>query len=197
MSAYRRCATVGVLFATAVMACDESTTGPAEPLNMDETEALYLGIQELANDSAPNIVSVTTDGGVIACPLGGQVTAAWDIREEQEGDTARLVTNATLDPAGCALSSEGYEFTLDGNPNVHTVIAVGIVGPTLEFQIEGSVTGGVDWQLDGRSGTCMIDLILSAEIDTTGTDPTPKATFSGMMCGLEVEFDATGIGVVG
>lgn len=197
MSAYQRCTILGVLFATAVVACDESTTGPAEPLNMDETEALFLGIQKLVSDSAPNFVSVTTDGGVIACALGGQVTAAIGIREEQAGDTVRVITSVTLDPAGCVLSSEGHEFTLDGNPNVHVIIASGIVGPTLEFRIEGSTTGGVDWQLDGRSGTCMIDLILSAEIDTTGTDPTPKATFSGMMCGLEVEFDAIGIGLAG
>lgn len=197
MSAYQRCTMLGVLFATAVVACDDTTTAPAEPLTLDETEALYLGIQELVGDTAPNLVSVTTDGGVIACPLGGQVTAVWDIREEQAGDTARLITDATFDPAGCVLSSEDYEFTLDGNPNVHTVVAVGIVGSTLEFQIEGSITGGVDWQLDDRSGTCMIDLILSAEIDTSGTDPTPKATLAGMMCGLEVEFDATGIGVGG
>ena len=164
---------------------------------MDETEALYLGMQELVNDTAPDLVSVTTDGGVIACPLGGQVTVAVDFREEQAADTARLVTNTTLDPAGCGLSSEGYEFTLDGNPNVHIAIATGIVGSTLEFQVEGSITGGVDWQLDDRSGTCMIDLILSAEIDTTGTDPTPRATFSGTMCGLEVEFDAVVAGVGG
>jgi len=197
MSAYQRCTMLGVLFATAVVACDDSTTAPAEPLTLDETEALYLGIQELVTDTTRNIIAVTTDGAVVACPLGGQVTAVWDIREEQAGDTARLITDAILDPAACVLSSEDYEFTLDGNPNVHTVVAVGIVGSTLEFQIEGSVTGGVDWQLDDRSGTCMIDLILSAEIDTSGTDPTPKATFAGMMCGLEVEFDATGSGVGG
>lgn len=125
------------------------------------------------------------------------MTVSADVREEQAGDTVRLVTNATLDPAGCGLSSEGHEFTLDGNPNVHTAIATGIVASTFEFQIEGSITGGVDWQLEDRSGTCMIDLILSAEIDTTGTDPTPRATFSGTMCGLEVEFDAVVAGVGG
>lgn len=197
MSAYQRCTALGVLFAATLGACDDTTTAPGEPLTMDETEALYLGMQELASDTARSFVSVTANGGVIACPLGGQVTAAWDIREEQAGDTARLITDVTLDPAGCVLSSEDYEFTLDGNPNVHTVIAVGIVGSTFEFQIEGSLTGGVDWQLDGRSGTCMIDLILSTEIDTTGTDPTPRATFSGTMCGLEVEFDAAVTGVGG
>lgn len=197
MSAYRRCTVLGVLFAATLGACKDNTTAPVESLNMDETEALYLGIQELASDTAPNIVSVTTDGAVIACPLGGQVTVALDFRDEHAADTARLISNVTLDPADCGLSSEGYEFTLDGNPNVHSAIATGIVASTLEFQVEGSITGGVDWQLDDRSGTCMIDLILSAEIDTTGTDPTPRATFSGMMCGLEVEFEAAIVDVGG
>ncbi|MCY3610014.1 MAG: hypothetical protein OXH51_00555 [Gemmatimonadetes bacterium] len=197
MSAYGRCTTLGVLFAATLGACDDSTTAPAEPLNMDETEALYLGIQALVADTTASFVAVTPDGGVVACPLGGQVTVAVDFREEQAADTARLITNVTLDPAGCMLSSEEYEFTLDGNPNVHTVIATGIVGSTFEFHIEGSITGGVDWQLDDRSGTCMIDLILSAEIDTTGTDPTPRATFSGTMCGLEVEFEAAVVQVPG
>ena len=76
MSAYRRCTNLGVLFAAAAVACDDSTTAPAEPLNLDETEALYLGMQELASDTAPNLVSVTTNGGIVACPLGGQVTVA-------------------------------------------------------------------------------------------------------------------------
>ncbi len=197
MSAYQRCSLLAVVFATAAAACDDSTTAPAEPLSMAETEALYLGIQELAGDTAPDLVSVTSNGGVIACPLGGQVTAVFDIREEEAADTARLITNITLDPEECVLSNGGHEFTLDGNPNVHTAVAIGIVGQTLEFQVEGSITGGVDWQLDDRSGTCLIDLMLSTELDTTGTDPTPTATFSGTMCDHEVEFDATGIGVGG
>lgn len=197
MSAYRRCSLLAMVFASAVAACDDSTTAPAEPLSMAETEALYLGMQELASDTAPDLVAVTSNGSVIACPLGGQVTAVFDISEEEAADTARVITNITLNPEGCVLSNGGYEFTLDGNPNVHTAVAIGIVGQTLEFHVEGSITGGVDWQLDDRSGTCLIDLMLSAELDTTGTDPTPTATFSGTMCGHEVGFDATGIGVGG
>ena len=47
MSAYRRCAMAGMLFATAAVACDDTTTAPAEPFDLDETDALYLGVQEL------------------------------------------------------------------------------------------------------------------------------------------------------
>lgn len=168
--------------------CEESTTEPAEPLTEQETEALYLGLQHVAMDTMPEIISVTPDGAVIACPLGGQATVGIDFSEEMAADTARLRTLVTLDPDGCVLSSEGSEFTLDGNPDVRMEIDIAIVGSTFEFLVDGSMTGGVDWQLDDRSGTCMIDLVFGVD----ATDPT-NATVSGTMCGHEVEFDATGI----
>ena len=187
MSVYRRCAILGVFFAAALAAC-ESTTEPPEPLTLEETEALYFGMQALLADTIPEIISTTPDGGVFACPLGGQVTAAVDVRDEMAADTARLITNTTLDPDGCVLSSKGYEFTVDGNPNVMIALTLSIVETTFEFIIDGSMTGGVDWQLDDRSGTCMIDLTFSAT-DLSGPEPTANGSTIGTMCGLEVEFD--------
>ena len=171
--------------AVALAAC-ESTTEPAEPLTLEETEALYLGMQALLADTAPELISSTPDGGVFACPLGGQVTAAIEIRDEMAADTARLITNTTLDPDGCVLPSDGYEFTVDGNPNVMIALTLTIVGSTFEFLVDGSTTGGLDWTLDDRSGTCMIDLTFSANPDLSGSEP--AAIASGTMCGLEVEF---------
>ena len=165
--------------------CEDSTTEPAEPLTVDETEALYLGMQQMAMDTTLEVISATPDGGVVACPLGGQATVAAEFNEEEAPDTARLMTIVTLDPEGCVLSSEGSEFTLDGNPNVRTEVNISIVGSTFEFLVDGSVTGGVDWQLDDRSGTCMIDLMFGVD----ATQPM-TGTFSGTMCGHEVEFDA-------
>ena len=179
---------LGVFFVAALAAC-ESTTEPAEPLTLDEAEALYFGMQALLADTTPEIISTTPDGGVFACPLGGQVTAAVDVRDEMAADTARLITNTTLDPDGCVLSSEGYEFTVDGNPNVMIALTISIVESTFEFLIEGSTTGGVDWELDDRSGTCMIDLTFSANPDLSGPEPTANGSIIGTMCGLEVEFD--------
>ena len=99
-------------------------------------------------------------------------------------DTSRLITNTRLDPDGCVLSSDGYEFTVDGNPNVLITLSIGIVEGTLEFFVDGSMTGGLDWKLDDRSGTCMIDLTFGVTL--SGIDAT--GTVSGTMCGLEVEF---------
>ncbi len=169
--------------------CEDSTTEPAEPLTMEETEALYLGMQELGADTTPEIISVTADGGVFACALGGQVTAMFGFEETMAGDTARLNSIITLDPEECVLSSEGYEFTVSGNPNVRTEVNVGIVASTFEFLVDGSVTGGLDWVLDDRSGACAVDLTLAADPNPAQ----PSATLSGMMCDHEVEFDAAGL----
>lgn len=177
-----------LLAAAAIVGCEDSTTEPAEGLSREETEALYLGMQELATDTTPEVISVTPDGGVYACPLGGQVAATFQFSEETAADTVRLLTSITLDPEGCVLPSEGHEFTLDGNPDVTTEVNTAIVGSTFEFLVEGTVSGGLDWMLDDRSGTCMIDLTLAVD----PAQPT-STTLSGTMCGQEVEFDAGGL----
>ena len=148
-----------VAVVVAVAACD-STMEPTEPepLTLEEVEALYFGMAGLLADTTLEFISSTSDGGVVRCPLGGQVTVAASEREEMVADTSRLITNTRLDPDGCVLSSDGYEFTVDGNPNVLITLSIGIVEGTLEFFVDGSMTGGLDWKLDDRSGTCMIDL---------------------------------------
>ena len=188
MTGFRKLSLFTAVLAAVLGACSDSATEPAEPLSMDETEALYLGMQQLAGDSTPEIISVTPDGAVVACPGGGQITRADEVTEEMAPDTARLLTRVTLDPEGCMLSSEGYEFTVDGNPDVRLEVNIAIVGSTFEFLVDGSLAGGLDWQLGDRSGTCVIDLTLNVEI----AQP-PTASFSGTMCEHEVEFDAGGV----
>lgn len=177
-----------LLTAAMVVGCDNDTTEPAEPLSMVETEALYHGVQELAMDTTLAIISVGPNGGVLACPLGGQVASTFEFSEETVADTARASTSVTLNPEGCVLSSAGNEFTLDGNPDVRTAINTAIVASTFEFLVDGTITGGLDWMLDDRSGTCLIDLTIGVDL---GQPPT--ATVSGTMCDHEVEFDAGGL----
>lgn len=186
-SAIRVIPVCAALSAIVAVGCENSTTGPSDPLTMAETEALFLGISEVAQDTAPDFVSVSTAGGVIACPMGGQATVGIEPPNETAGPL-RLVT--TFNPDGCGLSSRGYDFTLDGNPNVRTDLTIAIDESTFAFSVTGSITGGVDWHLDDRSGACMIDLVLSAGLDGSGPDGVPTGTASGMMCDLEVEFDA-------
>lgn len=179
-----------VFSAVVALGCEDSTTGPSDPLTAAEAEALFHGISEVAQDTAPDFISVSTAGGVIACPLGGQATVGVEPPTETAGPL-RLVT--TFDPDGCGLSSRGYDFTLDGNPSVRTDMTITIDESTFAFSATGSITGGVDWDLDDRSGTCMMDLVLSAGLDGSGPDGVPTGAVSGTMCDMEVEFDAVTI----
>ena len=179
------------LLAVAVVGCKDSTTEPAEPLTMEETEALYFALSELARDTAPEVISTTSEGAVFACAGGGQVTAMFDIPDEMVvGDTVRLDFDITIDPEGCVMSDSGYMFTVDGNPNVRFEFTMMFVGSLEDFLFDGSMTGGVDWQLEDRSGTCLIDLTTTMAVDLSGPDPQVDGSTAGVMCGLEVEFDA-------
>ena len=185
-----------LLLTVTLGACRDSTTEPAEPLNMEEAEALYLGVSAMLADTTPQIISTTPHGGIFACPLGGQAAVMLEANEVMAGDTSSLITNTTVNPERCVLTSESYEFTLDGNPHVQLALTISIITTTFEFMIDGSMTGGLDWELDDRSGTCALDLVFDAELDLSGTEPTPNnGTFAGTMCGLEVEFDANDLGM--
>lgn len=188
---------VGLFLVGALIACEDDPTEPEDPLNESETEALFLGMRALSADTTLMIVSVSPAGLVVECPLGGQVTASGGAMDAQVGDTARLVTDFTLTPNGCGFGSRGLEFSVTGNPSVRDRMSISIVGFFEDFLIEGETTGALDWELDGRTGTCMIDLELSAEPDFSGLEPTVTGSYAGMMCGLEVDFDAGDIGPAG
>lgn len=183
-----------LLVAVVTLGCNDSTTEPAAALDLVETEALFLGIFAFATNEDPEIVSETPGGALYACPLGGQVSVAFDFTEESVGDTVRIITDMTLDPQRCVVQSEGYRFTLDGNPSVHIEMTLSSVGALEQLTLDGTVTGGVDWELEDRSGTCMIDVSFNANIDFSVSEPGDSGTISGTMCGMEVEFDGSGIG---
>jgi hypothetical protein len=161
-----------------------------QSLTTEEVEALFHGVSALSRDSTLTVISATSNGAVLECPLGGEVAVTLVAGEEEVGDTLRLVTDATLIPTGCSISSQGVDFVLDGNPHVLQEVVIQIVGFFEGLTFEGAISGGLDWEVDDRSGTCMIDLTLSAEPDFSGPEPQPNAKLGGMMCGETVEFDA-------
>ena len=161
-----------------------------QSLTTEEVEALYHGFSALSRDTTLTVISATSDGAVLECPLGGEVAVTLKVGEEEVGDTVRVTTDATLVPAGCGISSQGVDFVLDGSPHVLQEVDIQIVGFFEGLTVEGAVSGGLDWEVDDRSGTCMIDLTLSAEPDFSGPEPQANAKLGGMMCGDTVEFDA-------
>ena len=125
-------------------ACSDILGNSDQALTRQEVEALYHGISALSRDTTLTVISVTDDGAVLECPLDGQVAVALKVSEEEAGDTLRLVTAATLGPAGCGISSRGVDFVLDGSPHVLQEMVVQVVGFFEGLMIEGAISGGVD-----------------------------------------------------
>lgn len=167
--------------------CRDSPTEPVQPLNEEEAEALLLGLMEVAADTTA-LVSATDDGGVYACARGGQLMATIDVGQERVGDTVRVNTDLSLDPEGCVFWSDGYQFTLDGNPGVRIEMTLSAVNLSESFGLEMAITGAVDWQLDDRSGTCMVDLEGGGEVDLSNPESS-EGGIAGALCGLEVDID--------
>lgn len=178
-----------LLMGVVAVGCQDSPVEPAEPLTLEETEALYFALYGFATDTTPSTPS--DDEAVFTCPLGGQIKATGDFDQEFAGDTTRLTTEMVLDPDGCVTGHEGQVFTLvDGSPDIRLQLTISFVSSFEAIGLDGSMTGGVDWELGDRSGTCMIDLIISATLDLSGAEPTGEGGATGRMCGLEVDFDS-------
>ena len=193
MRSWTRNALCALVICVLAAGCGEGTTEPEPvtnvPLTMQEAVALLEAVQGLWKDTAPQIISETEDGAVIACPLGGRVRATGAGTDEVVGDTARLVLDLALAPTDCRVSAGGVTFTVDGSPGLRERMELTIVGFLEAFNVEGSSTGTLDWQVADRSGTCEIDLNLNGEPDSSGPEPTFNLTQSGRLCGHSVEVE--------
>ena len=184
---------IAVVLAGALAAgCSEGTTEPpttAEPLSAAEAMALFEGMSAIQLDSTSTIIGGSESSIVLACPLGGQVRVAGMPVDESVADTVRLVSDYTTTPEGCQFASGGLQFTVDGAPDVRQRTVLVMVGFLEHLSLEGTVAGRLDWQSDGRSGSCEIDLVLSGGPDLSATEPSLVAALSGTLCGHEAEID--------
>ena len=173
----------------AALGCSDGATEPEnEPLTMTEAIALFEGMRAIQQDSTLRILHASEDSTVVACPIAGRVRVTGSASESAIGDTLRLETDFTAAPADCQFSHAGHQFTINGDPSVREQTAIVIVGFFEHFSIDGTVTGGVAWQLDGRTGSCGFDLVLAEEPDLSGNEP--GAMLSGTLCDHAVELEA-------
>ena len=169
----------GLTLILAVGACENDEPG----LTMEESVALLQGMgqemQVMLSDTITPI-HVSQDSIVVACPRGGRAAL---VVAEPSGDTNQLALDVQVTPTGCVVAGGGLQFTVDGNPNFVYVLTI-----TATFSITGSITGGLSWELDGRSGDCDIALTLEAVPDLA--TQTLSGAYKGTLCGHEVEIDA-------
>lgn len=180
---------------SASAACGDGMTEPGEPLSPREAEALFNGMFELAVDTTASVISGNLQDGVFACPLAGQVTRTLSATPATAGDTVRTTIEFTLAPDRCALSSDGWEFTVDGNPEFRITMTISSTGTDLEFRMEGTVGGAVDWELEDRWGTCVFDMAFRVGAVQNFTEPQLFGEGTGTVCGVDVERFDPGAGV--
>ena len=192
MSAAIRALTV-IAIALFAGACDDNTA-PENELTEEESIAFFNGVVELVADSTLVPIHISPDSIVVGCPEGGQAKLVGGAGDEVVADTARLFLDFFITPTECALSSAGMEFTADGSPGVHYQLNIEIVGLFEQFDITGTIGGGLLWQLGSRSGSCPINLELVAQPDLSNpAAPGVSGVFRGLLCGHQVEVDASGI----
>ncbi len=185
----RRWIVAAALTLIAVVACEDDN--PAEPENVlteVEAEALFRGIGAIYRDSTLASEEISPTEVVLTCPRGGNATAILGVSESRRGDTAQIILDVDITPDDCGFVHDGIEMTMvDGNVRTHTDLS--IIGAFAGIHLEGSVTGAVNWALDDRAGDCAIDLSLAVDLELDlSTAPTPVGTFTGTMCGMEVEY---------
>lgn len=188
---------IAVACALALGACSDSTEPDEEQLTMEEATALFLGLRAAANPADETIQPIffSPDSIIVPCPLRGTAKLVGPIPqpvEPVEGVTT-LETNYEVTPRGCGVLGGGFHFTVDGNPSVRDILSMSINIATFEIRVEGSTRGTLDWDLGGRTGTCEMDLTLSGEPDLSGGQPSFSASYTGTLCGHDVEIDASSL----
>ena len=175
-------------------ACENDMVELEDELTEEEAVALLKGVGALLADTTLIPIHESEDSVVVGCPLGGQAKLVGASTEDQQGDTARLGVDLLITPTGCVVSGDAMQFTLDADPALRYQLLIEIIGFFEEFNASGMITGGFNWELEDRSGSCGIDLTLEAVPDIP--NETLTGVYKGTLCGREVEIDVADLIVV-
>ena len=199
--------TIGLVSA-GLVACSDDATGPGDQLTEQEAGELaevmfdqgftftssstsmddatgFTGDPSLQTTSGVPFGPVTVGPEDVPCELGGVVTATATISGDIDDTGAGTMDiNLTQVHNDCGVQSDaGTQFTLNGNPD--TSLDLGFdVASNEDFTMTGSLGGGVAWVTGDRSGTCTVDLTISASGNFTSE--TISGTVTGTVCGRSI-----------
>jgi hypothetical protein len=127
--------------------------------------------------------------GTAPCAAGGTVAidASFDASGDDETGAATIEMSLTQVHSACVVETAEGTFTLTGNPNVGVDLSIETEdGEALSF--DGDIVGALDWQHDGRSGSCAIAYTFSANFSATGIG---SFSVNGNVCGTSVQQEFT------
>ena len=184
-------------FAVALAGCGDGGTGlTGDRLSEDESAALAAAVVDVAISegiatafgggpaAAPVDISQSVEA-TPACALGGTINLQIDLDGTVDDETGAIdiSMSMTATPQSCGVTSEGYNFVLDGDPSIN--LSMDMTGSQSgAFNFDGNYSGGVEWELDGASGTCTLDVTFSATQS--------GGSVSGSVCGQSVDESFSG-----
>ncbi|MDE2764495.1 MAG: hypothetical protein OXQ94_03860 [Gemmatimonadota bacterium] len=185
-----RAALMAIGFTVLLAGCGDDPVKPAATLTEAEAGALFkaMGTLGVLDDDAEPGASVDT---TLACPGGGEARIVGSAKDRTSGDTIRLDIVTVVTPAGCVVTGDGRQFTVDGDPSVRIETNIEVVA-LRNSTLTGGVEGDVEWTLADRSGTCAIDLELDAAVDLSDpASPAVTGGWEGKLCGHDVKLPLT------
>ena len=184
-----RCQLLSGLVLTSILAGCRDPVDPPDALTETEALALFKSITEGLellpdDDTEPGPVDIT-----VPCALAGQAKIVGTVTVNAIADTLRQVVGVVVTPRGCKVSGDAMTFTVDGDPSMRVDMSVVVIGFE-KIVIGGGVEGKVKWQLEDRSGDCVMNLPLDATVELSDPE-NPKETggYKGKMCGHDIELD--------
>lgn len=135
--------------------------------------------------SAATTVELSTDR---PCPEGGRV--AYDVSAFQNDAADSVSVDGRLQYDGCSTVVDSSTVTLTTTEGSALAFSATLLRPTeTEIDYSGSLNGDVDYEIDGESGTCSIDLVTEIMITGVGTPGSGSvdASTTGTVCNHEIE----------
>jgi hypothetical protein len=189
---------MALISAFGLAACGEDTVVPGE-LNEAEVQDLAGVIMQSAFTTSATVPApAATVGGpqlvpyefssdvstTAECPLGGEVAIVGEltVNGDTETESATIGYGVVHTHNACRAESEqGREFTLWGNPDMDLDFSVVIEGDVIEWG--GFIDGNIDWQTDGKEGTCSIAYEFNGR---SQGDSSIAGSVSGSVCGIQI-----------
>jgi hypothetical protein len=133
-------------------------------------------------------ISIDTDVQFNAsCPEGGTVGVAAALTGTVDPDLGTIDLSMTVvqTHAACRATEpdSGIQFTLNGSPSLS--VSMDLVSSAQgTYSTTASFTGGVEWDTDGRSGTCTMNLSMTASGNPASQSG--SGSVSGTVCGIQI-----------
>lgn len=201
-------AVVGVFVAFGLTACgDDDGTGPEGDMTQDEAREVaravtqqlgFLGFAGIGGASVqPDLrfedgtANQTVDFDFEqSCPGGGTVGFSGTV----SGDQTSTTLDADIDYNDCTQTPDQRTVTLNTTPVFDMTSTFEVVSET-EFQMNSDLAGGFDWDIEGKTGSCSLDLTsdLTVTVASDGSSATVSVSTTGQICGQQIDesFEST------